>query len=101
MGKTVYSRNPSTSKGTSLTIQLLELQERTSESIIKTLTKLPTLSRVLPFPRLNSTLRTSLPTEDVFHILSISVELVELDKLQNSEKLSVDGQKNQSELFSD
>jgi hypothetical protein len=38
--------------------------------------------------------------EDVFLILNILVELVELDRLLNSEKLLVDGLKNLSELFS-
>ena len=41
MGKTVYSRNPSTSKGNCLPIQSLNLQPGTSASIIKTPTRLP------------------------------------------------------------
>ena len=40
MGKTAYSRNPATSKGTKRLTQSPKLQEKTSESIIKIPTKL-------------------------------------------------------------
>ena len=81
--------------------RLQELQEKTSEFIIKTHIKLPMLSRVWLSLKLNNILKTSLLTEDASHIWNISVESVELDKPLNSEKLWEDGPKNQSESFSD
>ena len=81
--------------------RLQELQEKTSEFIIKTHIKLPMLSRVWLSLKLNNILKTSLLTEDASHIWNILVESVELDKPLNSEKLWEDGPKNQSESFSD
>jgi len=46
MGKTVYSRNPTTAKGTFLIIQLLEPQRKILEYIIRTLMKQQRQSKV-------------------------------------------------------
>jgi len=101
MGKTTYSRNPSTSKGKHASIQSPEAQDVISESITKILMRLPKPSRDSPSPKLNNILRTYLPTEDVFLTLSTTEESVELDKQPSSEKHLEDGQKNQSKLFLD
>jgi len=101
MGKTTYSRNPSTSKGTISLIQSPEAQDVILESITKILMRLPKPSKDSPLPKLNNILRTYLLIEDVFLILNIMEELVELDKPQSLEKLSEDGQKNQSKSYSD
>ncbi len=99
MGKTVYSRNPSTSKGISLFIQSPELQQKISEFITRILTKLLKLSKDLLSQKLNNILRMFLLTEDAFLTLSIMEELDELVKHLSSERHSEDGLKNQSELF--
>jgi len=101
MGKTTYSRNPSTSKGTIHFIQSPEVQAEILEFIIRIPMKLPRLLKDLPLQKLNSISRMSLLTEDVSPIPNIMEELVELDRLQNSERPLEDGPKNQSKLYLD
>ena len=57
--------------------------------------------KVSPSPKPSNILKTYSLTEDVFLILNISVVSEEPVKPQSSEKPSVDGPKNQSELSSD
>ena len=99
MGKTTYSRNPSTSKGTTLFTQSLNHQPEISEFIIKIPMRLPKPSKVSPSPKPNNILRMSSDTEDVFLILNTTEESEELVKQLNSVRLWEDGLKNQSRLF--
>jgi len=101
MGKTTYSRNPSTSKGTYKKIKLLNLQQEILESIIKTLMRPLKQSKALPSPRPSNISKTFLDTEDVFLTQNIMEESAELDKLLSLEKLLEDGPKNQSRSFWD
>ena len=101
MGKTTYSRNPSTSKGTTSNTQSLNHQLEISEFIIKTLMRLVKPSKALLLPKLNNISKTFLDTEDVFPTQNILEVLVELVKPLNSEKLSEDGPKNPLKSFQD
>ena len=101
MGKTTYSKNPSTSKGTHHQMQSPNHQPEISESIIKTHMRLPKLSKVFPSPKPNNISRTSSDTEDAFLTLSTTEASAEPGKQLSSEKPLEDGHRNQSRLFWD
>lgn len=101
MGKTTYSRNPSTSKGTTCFTQLPKVPVEISEYITRIRTRLPRRSRDSLSSKPNNTSRMSSLTEDAFPTPNISEASVEPGRLLNSEKLSEDGHKNQSKLSSD
>ena len=67
MGKTTYSRAPSTSKGNTRVIQSPKAQVEISESTSRIHTKQPMPSKVSPSPKPNNISRMSSPTEDVSH----------------------------------
>ena len=99
MGKTTYSRNPSTSKGIFWIIKLPNLQPEILESIIKTPMRLPKPSKAFPLPRPSNILRMFWGTEDASLTLNITEESAEPDKPHSSAKLLEDGLRNQSRLF--
>ena len=101
MGKTTYSRNPSTSKGNTHLMQSPNHLPEISEFIIKIPMRLLKPSKVSPSPKPNNISKTSSDTEDVFPTLSIMEESAELVRQPSLAKHSEDGPRNQSKLFWD
>ena len=101
MGKTVYSRNPSVSKGTNPLTKSPAHPEKNSEFTTKIHTKPQTQSREWPSPRLKPILRMFSPTEDASLTRSITEASEELDRLLSSEEPSEDGPKNLSRSWWD
>ncbi len=93
MGKTVYSRNPSTSKGTVALIQSPKAPEETSEFITRIPTRPLKQSRAWPSPKPSNTSRMSSLTDVAFLTPPTSAVSVEPDKLLSSARPSVDGPK--------